>query len=150
MTFLIFLQTLFIVFLLTGGLGYVVDRTTRDIEIIKGLLNKLKECKKLLNIFVYGSGGVLLYLISLIPLFKYMAFLPLFLLTGGILCSGVELGFGLLFNKVLKLDLWYYAPKIKIFGKTFKLHLFNQTDIMHFFLWCLISYPAYLLFQAIK
>jgi uncharacterized membrane protein len=139
-----------IIFIIMGGLGFIVDYATRKMDSEKGLLNKIKSLKMLLNLPVYGTGGLLLFYISLIPLFKYLNALVLFMITGAIICSVVEFGYGMLFNKVLKLNLWDYDLEIKLFGKTIPLNLYGQTDIIHFVLWGLISIPAYWLSSFIR
>jgi len=129
-----------------GSLGFIVDTITRQTEKIKGFVEKLKSLKQLLNIPVYGTGGLLLYLITYIPIFKLLDFLVLFMLFGAIICSIVELGYGLLFNKVLKLNLWNYDLKI---GKI-PLNIMGQTDLIHFILWGFISIPVFWLSNLMK
>jgi uncharacterized membrane protein len=135
------MKLLILVFLLMGSMGLNVDFITRQLDKIKGIKDKLKSLKYLLNIVVYGTGGTLVYLLTYIPIFRLLDYLLLFMLTGAIVCTLVEFGFGLLFNRILKLDLWEYTMPFNIMG---------QTDIVHFFLWGLISIPVYWLSNLIK
>ena len=139
-----------LVFLFMGSMGFIVDAITRQLDGIKGFVEKIKSLKILLNIFVYGTGGLLLFWITYIPIFKMLDFLLLFMLLGSVICSVVELGFGILFNIKLKLNLWNYETKIKIGNKVIKLNILGQVDIIHFVLWGFISIPVYWLSNLIK
>jgi len=144
------MKLILLVFLLMGGLGFIVDWITRQLEGVKGIIEILKKLKPLLNIFVYGTGGLILFWITYIPIFKLLDFLVLFMLFGAVICSLIELGYGILFNKILNLNLWYYATEIKIGSKTIKLNIMGQVDIIHFILWGFISIPVFWLSNLIK
>ena len=116
--------------------GYVVDDKVRDFEKESGFINRLKTLKELLNLIVYASGGVVLYLIYLIPVFKKLSYMPLLCLCGAVGCTLVEFGWGMLFNKVLKLDLWDYSWNVlKIGNKKIPLNIMGQVDLQHFIIW---------------
>jgi uncharacterized membrane protein len=135
-----------LVFLLMGSLGFIVDYMTRQLEGAKGIIETLNKIKPLLNLFVYGTGGLLLFWLTYIPIFKFLNFILLFMGSGAIVCSLVELGYGLLLNKMLKLNLWHYETKI---GKI-QLNIMGQVDIIHFILWGFISIPVYWLSNLVK
>jgi hypothetical protein len=140
------MRNILLVFILMGSLGFIVDYTTRQLEGVRGIIETLNKLKPLLNIFVYGTGGLLLFWITYIPIFKFLSFVLLFMVSGAIVCSLVELGYGLLFNKMLKLNLWHYETKI---GKI-QLNIMGQVDIIHFILWGFISIPVYWLSSLVK
>jgi uncharacterized membrane protein len=140
------MKSILLIFLLTGSMGFIVDYTTRQLEGAKGIIEIINKLKPLLNIFVYGTGGLLLFWTTYIPIFKLLDFLVLFMLAGSIICSLVELGYGILFNKILKLNLWNYETKV---GKI-PLNIMGQVDIIHFVLWGAISIPVYWLSNLFK
>lgn len=140
------MKQLLLVFLLMGSLGFTVDIITRQLDNIKGFLEKIKSLRNILNIFVYGTGGLLLYFITYIPIFRLLDYLLLFMLSGAMICSLVELGYGLLFNKILKLGLWNYTTKIG----NIPLNIMGQVDAIHFVLWGFISIPVFWLSNLIK
>lgn len=138
------MKTLLVTVVFFGLLGFIFDYSIRKFHGGKTLLEKITGLKQLLNIVVYGSGGVFMYLIHLIPLFNNINFIYLYCFIGSIICSIVEFGYGYLLNIVLKLNIWDYSGSaIKIFGRTIPLNIMGQVDIYHFFAWGLLSIPVY-------
>jgi uncharacterized membrane protein len=89
-----------------------------------------------------GVIAVVFNLFLLIPIFNKIQFLPLLMLIGCIIITGVELLGGLLLNKKLKLNIWDYSnSKIKIGSVTIPLNFKGQIDIYHSILWAFMSLP---------
>lgn len=81
---------------------------------------------------IYGFGGL-----ALLFVFKYLAFLPLFLLfvIGGISVVVVEYIGGIFAEKVLRLKLWDYSSS--------SYHLGGYIDILHSSYWFFLSVLSY-------
>ena len=139
------------IFIIFSGFYYIFESVFNRITQGPIVEDKLKKPKKsmwgyasLWMLPVGGVAGVLINLFLLIPIFHLIYFLPLFLVIGGIIITIVELLFGLLFNKVLKLNIWDYSKtKIKIGKKTLVLNLWGQIDIIHWILWILATFVMF-------
>ena len=138
------MKNLLLFIIIYGLMGFILDYVVRQLSNVKGIVNKIKSCKQLINIFVYASGGGILYLILLIPIFKQLAFLPLLILMGAITLTLVEFGWGYLLNIILKWNIWDYSnSKITIGKITIPLNIMGQIDLVHFILWGLLSIPIF-------
>jgi uncharacterized membrane protein len=64
---------------------------------------------------------------------------------GMILITSLELLGGYLLNIKLKLKIWKYDSKIKLFDKIIPLNILGQIDIYHSIAWFFITIPLFLL-----
>lgn len=138
------------------GFGYYLFEAIFNFLTID-LFNKNKTWKEKLRLktdnapsfWMITDGsvcGLLLYLLFLIPFTMNNVFVFISVcLLGGLIITGVELGSGMLFNVLWKLNLWDYSnSKIKIFGKEILLNFKGQIDVYHSLAWCLITILMYL------
>lgn len=101
---------------------------------------KLKQLKLLLMMPVYGSACIVIELVYRIPIMQKITYLPLLIVCGGLIATLFELGFGMLFNKVLKLDIWDYSHSYIMIGKKkIQLNIMGQIDLFHSLLWCALT-----------
>lgn len=133
-----YILVLFVIFSLLGLEGERIIRT-----IANGLITwkeKLKQLKLLLMLPVYGIACVIIELIFRIQIMQKITLLPIMMLIGGIIATLIELGFGMLYNKILKLDIWNYDHSyITIGKKKIPLNILGQIDLLHFFMWSLLT-----------
>ena len=114
-----------------GMLGEMFYRAVEE----KGV----KSLKLLLMLIVYAVyASVMIFMYNIVPIFKIIAFLPLFMLISGIVATGIEFCFGLLYNKLMKADLWIYKDVYIKIGK-FKIYSKNQIELSHTLLYIILS-----------
>lgn len=138
-----------LLFFVFGILGYLLEGIFNRLTIKINLEALLGKPKKSFFCFsspymipVFGVGAVLINLIYKIPFLQKLSTAPILMLVGGIVMTLVELSFGILLNKKLKLNIWDYSnSKIKLFGKEIPLNYMGQIDVLHGFLWCLLTIP---------
>ena len=116
--------------------------------------------KKRIALFGYTSlwlipvGGLIVLLLSLIYSIPGLSSLPKFpvlMLIGCIVITALELGSGMLFNKVLKIGIWDYSNiKIKLFGKVIPLNFKGQISVYHSLGWFGLSYLIFKLLDFIN
>lgn len=137
----------FIYAILIGAfLGFIIDLYVCIYSNKEGItLTKKDSWLKLLNMIVYGTGSGLMYLILLIPFFDKMISIPLFMIMGSIVCTGVELGYGILINiwlyKLTKKKLWDYSHT--------KLNFMGQIDIVHSIGWAFLAIAVQVIFKIL-
>ena len=125
-------------------IGFVCEWTYRIIknEPVPGD-TRLDKLKLLLMMPVYGGACVVIGLFYQIPAMQNITLLPVMCLIGMIIADLFELGYGMLFNKVLNIKIWDYSDsKIKIFGKVIPANLFGQIDLYHSILWFVLTIPT--------
>jgi uncharacterized membrane protein len=136
---------LFFAFAFMGYPGELVFRVMIDKS--KTLKEKLhsKEIKLLLMFPVYGGACVLIALLYQIPFMQNIKMLPLLCLFGMIIADIFEFGYGMLFNRLLKLGIWDYSKEVIKIGKiTIPLNIMGQVDILHSTIWfCLTPLVIY-------
>lgn len=96
--------------------------------------------------------GVIFYFmfeISIINM-NYLWCAILVCLCGGIVITLVELGSGMLLNVLLKLNLWNYDSKIKLFGKVIPINFKGQIDLWHSLGWCAMTYLFWVINHILK
>ena len=92
---------------------------------------KIEILKKLIMFPIYGIGGMIISLLYLIPFLRDIKFLALLLLFGVLIGNMIELGSGMLLNKVLKLNIWDYSKE--------RFNLFGQIDLLHTMVWAVLT-----------
>jgi uncharacterized membrane protein len=120
------------VFITYMCMGFILDLYTRIFSVKDFKLTKKESLKLLLNMPVYGTGGLLFYFANkCFPITAPCWLIPLRMLIGGLIFTLTELGFGMLFNVVLKLKLWDYSYS--------KFNFKGQIDLVHGLLWTALS-----------
>lgn len=115
-----------------GFLGEMIYRMVRE----KGY----KSLKLLFMLPVYQAFAGIMSLFMLIPIFQKISFLPLFMLISGIVATLIELGFGIVYNKIMKLDIWNYNDEyLNIFGLKIPLSYMGQINVKHSIMYIILS-----------
>jgi uncharacterized membrane protein len=135
------MKTLLLLLCAFGLIGFVCEWVFRGVTNKSlSIKEKLQELKLLLMVPCYSIACVMIGLIYKIPFMQNIKFLPLLMLMGGIIATASEFGYGILVNKVLKLNIWDYSHmKIKLFGRVIPLHIMGQIEIFHIILWLLLT-----------
>lgn len=133
-----------------GFVGFVCEWVFRVIvDKSKKVEEKLHELKLLLMMPCYSLACAIVALVYKIPFMQNIKLLPILMLIGGIIITVIEFGYGILVNKVIKLNIWDYSHiKIKLFGYVIPLHIMGQITIFQSFLWILLT-PAICYFSEI-
>lgn len=97
------------------------------------------------SIWMVPFGGICAVIINLfyqIPIIhdKVMVF-PIVMIFGMIVITALEFWGGYLLNIKLKLNIWNYDTKIKLFGKEIPLNYKGQICLYHSIGWFFITYP---------
>jgi uncharacterized membrane protein len=93
------------------------------------------------SLWSLGMGGLSAVILNLFYMIPFKLHILLLMLIGGIVITVVELGFGMLLNILLKLDIWDYSNStIHINGYDIPLHFKGQVDIYHSLIWIGMSY----------
>jgi len=98
---------------------------------------KILKPKRFLMLLIGGIIGSILFLVYKIPIFDNTIFIPLYMLISGIIITSGELGFGILLNIKLKLDLWDYSG--------FKYNFMGQINSEYAIKWCELGFVIYYL-----
>jgi uncharacterized membrane protein len=130
-----------ILFIIYGLLGYCLEGIFNRITmgaIVENELNKPSKAmfcySSIYMIPIFGISGVCISLIyNYVPFFQRYIAIPIMMLIGAIIIDLIELGSGMLLNKVLKLSIWDYSNS--------KLNLFGQIDLLHSIGWAAITIP---------
>lgn len=130
-----------------GLLGCLFDITIRFLSNKNYTIDKKEWFKLFLNFPVYFTGFFLIFWLSKIQFLHYITFWPITIIAGGIICSGIELAFGLLYNKVLKLNVWDYSW-VRI-GKII-LNLWGQISVLHGVLWGLLTPVCFIIIKFLE
>lgn len=135
------MKILILLFIAFGFIGFVSEWIFRIItDKSLSVKEKFKELKLLLMMPVYSGACVLIGLLYKIPIMQDIKFLPLLMFLGMLIADAFEFGYGMLFNKLLKLDIWNYSGQyIILFGKRIPLNLMGQIDLFHSVLWCALT-----------
>lgn len=127
-------------------LGFIIDLYVCIFSISDGVtLNKGNSLLKLLNTVVYGSGAGLMYLVLLIPFFSRVISIPVFMIIGSLICTGTELGYGIMINillfKLTKKKLWDYSHS--------KINFMGQIDLAHAVGWAFLAVAVQVIFKIL-
>lgn len=136
------MKLLILKFFAFGVLGYLLEgifnRITMGSIVEKALKKPVKAFFTYSSpymIIIFGISAVLISLVCKIHFMQKLAFLPILCAIGMIIIDSLELGGGLILNKVLKLNIWDYSNS--------KFNLLGQIDLIHSLGWLAITIPIY-------
>lgn len=134
------------VIIFSALLGFIIDLYVCVFSNKNGItLTKKDSFLKLLNTFVYGTGGFLMYLVLFIPFFDKAVSIPVFMVIGSIISTGTELGYGFLINillyKITKKKLWDYSRS--------KINFMGQIDLAHTIAWGFLAIAVQVIFKIL-
>jgi hypothetical protein len=110
---------------------------------------KLKLLLMLVIYWIYGAIMIAVYIY--VPIFKIYAFMPIYAVIGGIVATGVELGFGLLYNRVLKLNVWAYPKEyLTIINKKIPISFMGQIKLKHSIMYAGLTLIVPIVEQAVR
>lgn len=147
------MKAFILIFLLFSLLYYLFESIFNRFtigNIVESKLKKNNYCffgfASVWSCLLGGVSATIIYLFYLIP---YMNKLPIIVMMviGGLVITLVELGFGLLLNKKLKLNIWDYSNS-KI-GKI-PVNFLGQIDIYHSIGWIGITYLIVKIFNFLN
>lgn len=121
-------------------------------EMFYRIITKAKlKVNLLLMLPIYALYGAIMALLYMIPVFKQFLLLPVFMILGGMVSTLIELPFGLLYNKLLKMNVWGYLEEyITLFGKKIPISFFGQIRLKHSILYILLTPIAAYLDEFIR
>jgi uncharacterized membrane protein len=134
------MKLLLLKFFAFGVLGYLLEGVFNRVTMGAIVEKALKKPKKSFFTYsspymipIFGLSAVLISLVYMVPFMQKIAALPILAIIGMIIIDSLELGGGLLLNKVFKLQIWDYSND--------KFNLLGQIDRIHSLGWMALTIP---------
>ena len=129
------------IFIFYGALYYTIESFINGIKQIKFLSLWYKTPKMSLwgvcSMHMFIIGGLIGLIISILSLYIPLYLFFIIPIITGVIITLIELLFGLILNKLFKLNIWTYSA--------FKYNLFGQIELFYSILWCLVGTLIWLL-----